>query len=103
MSLIMRLLEILIQATIILAFIYCILSYWGFDTKHFLMLTEGRVPKRVQLYEPPQNHPVDKEKTSSNLEEVLADIQKDKVAENLKPAESTASTTSSTKIIIPEQ
>ncbi len=98
----MRLLEILIQAMIILAFIYCILSYWGFDTKHFLMLTEGRVPQRVQLYEPSRNDPVDKEKTSLNLEEVLADIQKDKVAENLEPAESTAITTSSTKVINPD-
>ena len=103
MSLIMRLLEILIQATIILAFIYCILSYWGFDTKHFLMLTEGRAPKRVQLYKPTQNHPVDKEKTSSSLEEVLADIQKDKIAENLEPAESTTITTSSTKVVNPDQ
>ncbi len=103
MNLIMRLLEILIQAMISMAFIYCILSYWGFDTKHFLMLTEGHIPKRVQLYEPTQNHPVDKEKTSSSLEEVLTDIQKDKVAENLETAESTAITTSSTKVVNPDQ
>ena len=65
MNVILRLLEIIIQASIVLAFTYCVLSYWGFESKHFLMLTEGRLPKRVQSYSPPKNHPAIKDKSSS--------------------------------------
>ena len=52
MNLIMRLLEIVIQLTIIVLFSYSILTYWGFETNHFIMITEGKVPKRVQTYNP---------------------------------------------------
>ena len=52
MNLIMRLLEIVIQLTIIVLFSHSILTYWGFETNHFIMITEGKVPKRVQTYNP---------------------------------------------------
>tara|TARA_Y100000589_G_C26602879_1_gene407055 strand:+ start:87 stop:470 length:384 start_codon:yes stop_codon:yes gene_type:complete len=76
MNVILRLLEIIIQASIVLAFTYCILSYWGFDSKHFLMLTEGRLPKRVQLYLPPKNHPAIIDESSSNPQTSESEVSK---------------------------
>ena len=70
MNLLMRLLEILIQFTIILMFSYSILTYWGFETKHFIMIAEGKVPKRVQVYNPSKSN-LSKEKSNpSNVEDL---------------------------------
>ena len=94
MNLTMRLLEILIQSTIILMFSYAILTYWGFDTKHFLMIAEGQVPKRIQMYKPSTHNPVTKNNISSNKESLAKTTDEDPMIE--KSLSSVSSTTSTT-------
>ena len=95
---IMRLLEIFIQFIIIALLGYSILTYWGFDTKHFLMISEGRIPKRAQIYKPTQNNSPNNKKISTNMEDLSSKTGEDQIMKTLKSSESSSSSTSTTEL-----
>ena len=90
MNLLMRLLEILIQFTIILMFSYSILTYWGFDKKHFLMIAEGQVPKRIQVHNPSKSNLLLDNDTPSNTEAQPKTTDKDAIVQTPKSLKSKA-------------
>lgn len=98
MNLIMKLLEILFQITIILMFSYSILTYWGFDTKHFLMIAEGQVPKRVQSYQPPKTNTKTDNEIPSNTEVQSKNTDEDNVPTAPQSSKSNSSTSSTTTL-----
>ena len=61
----MRLLELAIHAILMVALAYSLLVQWGFETQHFIMIAEGRIPKRIQAFNPSKGV-VDKLTDSSN-------------------------------------
>lgn len=98
MNIIMRLLEILIQFTILLMFSYSILTFWGFDKRHFLMIAEGQVPKRTQVHNPSKSNLLTENNTPSNTEAQLKTTEKDPITQTLKSLKSNSSSTSTTTL-----
>ena len=48
----MRLLELAVHAILMATLAYSLLVQWGFETQHFIMIAEGRIPKRIQAFNP---------------------------------------------------
>ena len=98
MNLIMRLLEIVIQLTIIVLFSHSILTYWGFETNHFIMITEGKVPKRVQTYNPSKINLSEEKNNSSNIKDLPQDTDEESTIPSLKSLKSDSSSTPTTTL-----
>ena len=98
MNLIMRLLEIVIQSTIIILFSYSILTYWGFETKHFIMIAEGKVPKRVQAYNPSKINLSEEKNNSSNAKDLPHNTDEDTTIPSPKSLKSDSPSTSTTTL-----
>ena len=52
----MRLLELVVHTVLFAALAYSLLVRWGFETQHFIMIAEGKVPKRIHPFDPSKRH-----------------------------------------------
>lgn len=84
----MRLAEILIQFALVLAMAHAVMSYWGFETQHFLMIAEGKVPRRAQAFDPSKRQA----KRSESIDKTIHTTQSvdPSSKENVSPAESSS-------------
>ena len=89
----MRLLELAVHVVLFAALAYSLLVRWGFETQHFIMIAEGKVPKRIHPFNPSKRL----EKTSPTPTESLNNVKssESKLSQSVGSVLETTNTTNS--------